>query len=127
MAENDNGRVTLAVLKNDVDHIRTDIAEMRKDLKYLSSHQAQIGNDQLKRIMAMEKVLSTVVATLDRTVETVNKLAEKVADHDVVNSAIGERWIAHEKEHRREVRGLSILSTIEAAAAAVLSIWANRP
>lgn len=53
-APNNGGRVTLAVLQNEMQHMRQDVSEMRQEMKYLSGHIAQVANDQLTRITAIE-------------------------------------------------------------------------
>ena len=74
----------LAVLENEIAHVRNDISEMRQELKYLSGHLAQIANDQLKRI------------------------------HDLENkqSANTEKWEAHKGEHAREANNQKIFHSI---------------
>lgn len=102
-ADTNNGRITLAVLKNEMEHVRRDIADLRKDLKYLSTQIVQIANDQLARITELEK-------------------------RDIARD---ERWSAHKDEHAREVRMQrafsGILATTESVLAALVGILVQKP
>lgn len=98
-----NGRVTMAVLNNEVQHMRQDMAEMRQELKYLSGHIAQIANDQLKRINDLEKC----------------------------DSAREERWTAHREEHTREAKNqytfATVLSTVTSAISGIVATLVGKP
>jgi phosphoenolpyruvate carboxylase len=98
----DNGRI-LAVLQNEMQHVRADISEMRQEVKDLSMLITQIANDQLNRIIELEK---------DK-------------------SATDERWIAHKEVHAREVKNQHVFAGVLSAAlstiSGIVSALAGRP
>lgn len=54
MSESNDGRVTLAVLKNEMEHVRRDIAEMREEMKKFGSLLTQTASDTIERITVLE-------------------------------------------------------------------------
>jgi TolA-binding protein len=94
----DTDNVALAVVQNDIKHIRQDVEDMRKELKYLSTQIVLIANDQLARITDLEK---------DATAYT-------------------ERWKAHEREHAKEMGQqrvfAGVISAITSLIAAIVGI-----
>jgi septal ring factor EnvC (AmiA/AmiB activator) len=132
MADDPNGRVTLAVLQNEIAHVRQDIADVRRDIselksewKFMSTHVVAIGNDAIARSSTNEKridVLSSLVETIARSVEKLSTTATENATHRV---AMTERWIAHKEEHARENKNqatfAAVLSTFTSTIAGIVA------
>lgn len=107
---NTNGKVTLAVIQNELAHLkhaieersdedRRERAEIKQELKYLSTQIVQISNDLLKRITELEKS----------------------------DSQRAERWTAHKEEHARENRLMMVISWIGSIIASILGITVKTP
>lgn len=97
MSEDSNGRVTMAVLKVELGHTRSDVQELRADLmRYFESHDQTCA------------ALSQRIGTLERDGER----------HE-------ERWKAHAEQHKTEQGGMARLSAVLSAMSAGISTLAS--
>ena len=114
--DNGNGRVRDAVLEVQMQNQAQRLDEIYQHVKYLSGHQAQVGNEQLARIVKIETVV-------DKMVETVDKLADMMAEQEKYRAASAARWEAHEKEHSRQARTQVGINGAISAALMAVSTW----
>lgn len=96
MSDSSDGRITLAVLSNEIGHIRESQSEMRVDITKLSDLVAQVAKDHTERITDLERCQAVDV----------------------------ERWESHRAEHQRQFGVQSIISAIAAIIAAVIGVFA---
>jgi len=114
--DNGNGRVRDARLEERLSNLTARVDEMSQHVKYNSGHQAQVGNEQLARIVKIETVLEKIV-------DTVDKLADMMAEQEKYRAASAARWEAHEKEHSRQARTQVGINGAISAALMAVSTW----
>lgn len=90
--------VTLAVLDNEMKHIREDIQDLRSDVTKWGDQVAQVARDHTSRIATLEQL------------EAVDQ----------------ERWVAHRAEHQRQIGIQAVISAIASIIAAVVGVFAPR-
>lgn len=124
MDDGSNGRVRDARLEERMVALQHRVEEIYQHVKYLSGHQAQVGNDLLSRQIQVETMLA-------KTVETVDRLVVVVGDLEKYRAASDERWSAHKDEHAREAKTqytfATVLSTVTSAISGIVATLAGKP
>lgn len=99
MPDINDGRVTLALLGQDMGYLKQDIAELRAEVGQLSELVTQTIRDNTARISKLEQC------------EAVDN----------------ERWVEHRAEHQRQFSVQSLIAAVASALAAIAGIFVQKP